>query len=49
MCKLSANSYSVVTETHWHHLVMKPENKTKGQNSRKSQIMKEKEIGAPWD
>lgn len=34
--------YSVVTETHWHHLVMKPENKTKGQNMNISEDERER-------
>lgn len=46
-CRLFVNSYSVVTETHWHHLVMKPENKTTDQNNRTSQNIKKKEIGDP--
>lgn len=47
--RLPVNSYSVVTETHWHHLVMKPENKTSGKNNRTSQKMKKKDTGDPWD
>lgn len=35
------NSCSVAIETHWLHLVMKPENKTKGQNNSTWENMKE--------
>lgn len=38
-----------VTETHWHHLVMKPGSKTKGQDNRISQNTKVKEIVIPWN